>query len=330
LPNQIAMNKENQNYRSVTLVTVLLLAMSICFVPSSHASADPFLDGQMKKIESKIGTWERNAKVIEVIAYSVTVIGLVVAALQASSTRWVKGAAAGLALISAALVPINRGFFPADDRSYEKMATQARHKLEAFSFELNQFTSLDAETQSGLRKKFQGILTDVDQLEDNILYNSSSSSVGGQNKITDLLIPSAWADGKPGNNQPPWVEQLPVDDRNMYFVGSGEGKTFDQAHNNALAEARKAAESKIAREANGSPNLAQQPDLTAKISARLANAAEEADTFTAPNPDGGYHGYVLLRLSRSAALFAAQTVFVESGVPYDKAFLNTVQKGGKE
>ncbi|MGH8093942.1 MAG: hypothetical protein ACREIF_10780 [Chthoniobacterales bacterium] len=54
-------------------------------------------------------------------------------------------------------------------------------------------------------------------------------------------------------------------------------------------------------------------------------SAEVAQTFVAPVPGGGFRGYVLLRLSRSAAAFIARSVFTSAGVPYDEKFLDRIK-----
>jgi len=60
------------------------------------------------------------------------------------------------------------------------------------------------------------------------------------------------------------------------------------------------------------------------------DADSEIDRVASVLTAGGYRGFALLRLSRAAALFAAQSIFVQAGVPYDKAFLDTVQKDSKD
>jgi hypothetical protein len=315
-------------HTSIKILFLTLIVAGSCFlcVPMGCASADPFLDGQMKNIESKIGHWERNSYIIACLTYAVTALGAMVALAQKATSNWIRGSAAALAIVSAIILPINRQFFPADDRAYQKVATQARNKLDAFGYQLGQFSTLDEATKAALRKKFEGLLTDIGQIEYSTIYNGTLST----SSPSDVLLPSAWADQAADGIRPPiWAEKLPADERNLYFLGTAEGKTFDEAHQNALLQARNTATASVAKDAQASAQLANKPQLVQQLAAGLANAAEVGETFTAPNPAGGYRAFVLLRLSRTAALFAAQSVFVQSGVPYDKAFLDSVQKDEK-
>jgi hypothetical protein len=278
------------------------------------------------KQKAKIGTDIHSANCIGIV----TAIGAVVALAQKATSNWIKGGPAALAVISAIILPINRQFFPADDRAYQKVAKQAHNKLDAFGYQLGQFSTLDEPTKAALRKKFEELLAEVDQLEYSTIYNGSAAG-GSALAFSNILLPSARADPAVDGIYPPaWAEKLPMDERNMYFLGTADGKIFDEAHQNALVTARKTAAALLSKDAQASSDLAGKPELVAKLATTLANAAEVADTFTAPNPVGGYRGFVLLRLSRTAALFAAQSVFVETGIPYDKVFLDSVQKDSKK
>jgi hypothetical protein len=314
------------------VLSVMLIVTSFWFLSArvGNGSADPFLDGQMKRVESKIGHWERSSHIIACLTYAVTVLGAIVALSQRSTNKWIRGGAAFLAVVSALILPINRQFFSADDRAYQKVAKQARNKLDEFDYQLGQFSSLNEETKGALRTRFQGLLAEVDQLEYNTIYNvtvtgSASSALSG------MLLPSAWADQNPeGIREPAWVKNPPSDERNLYFLGTADGRTFEEAHERALSSARTFAATLFAGDAQASAQLAAKPQLVTQLGTALSNAAEVADTFTAPNPAGGYRAFALLRLSRTAALFAAQSIFVEAGVPYDKAFLDKVQKDSKD
>jgi hypothetical protein len=82
--------------------------------------------------------------------------------------------------------------------------------------------------------------------------------------------------------------------------------------------------------AKGSETLAAKPQLVDQLVGALASSAEIAQTFVAPDSAAGeYRGYALLRVSRSAARFAAESIFVQTSTPYDKTFLDQVQKNEK-
>ena len=77
-------------------------------------------------------------------------------------------------------------------------------------------------------------------------------------------------------------------------------------------------------------SLEGNAELIEELAKALTGSAEVAQTFVAPNPAGGFRGYVLLRLSRSAAAFTARSIFVRSGARYDNKFLDTIKSEPKE
>jgi hypothetical protein len=66
-----------------------------------------------------------------------------------------------------------------------------------------------------------------------------------------------------------------------------------------------------------------------QLATALSNAAEIANTFTAPNPVDGYRAFALLRLPKNTAVFTAQSIFVQTGVSYDNMFLINLRSGLK-
>jgi hypothetical protein len=109
------------------------------------------------------------------------------------------------------------------------------------------------------------------------------------------------------------------------------GKTFEEAQQNALFAARNAAMEMFIKSAKESASLGGKPQLMDQMVKALTGVAEIAETFTAPDPvAGGYRSFVLLRLSRTAARFTAESIFVQTSVPYDKPFLDRLQKKAKD
>lgn len=285
----------------------------------------------MKSIDHRIGIWERNGTTVGWLLFVVFFLGLLVATLQAATTRTMKIGAATLSFASAMLVAYYHQFFPADDRAYHKLARQARSRLNAFSYELAQYSSLDESTKASLHKKFGQLIADIDDMENSTIYSAGGGAVGGgtvsSSHLDFILLPTAWADQLPadGVRPPAWAENLPNDDRNFYYVGVTEGKTFEDARDKALLKARNDAVDRFVKAAKGSAQLADKSELIAELAKALAGSAEVAETFVAPEPTGGFRGYVLLRLSRSAAAFTARSIFVQARVHYDDAFLNKIK-----
>src|SRR5207248_369494 len=151
---------ETQN-RRIWIVMGLIAGLCLFVASLCYGSADPFLDGKIEVLDHKIGSWERDGHVVGWLIFLVFFIGLVVAALQAVTTWWMKILTGVLSVVSAALVGYYHQFFPADDRAYSKAARQARSRLDAFTLQLAQYHTLDEPTQKGLYEKFQSLIKEV-------------------------------------------------------------------------------------------------------------------------------------------------------------------------
>ena len=318
----------NKTFFATTIAAWFAVCCFFMATLTSQASVDPYLDGQIKIVESRINSWQSTGRTIEWLTYAVAAIGIIVAALQVATNNWVKTGAAVLAVTSALIVGFTHIFFQADDRAYQKVARNARSKLQAFRLELEQYTVLDQETRKGLYQKFGKLQQAVDDFETNTIFGgttTASSNLSGFG-LDVLFATTAQADQQSNSVRiPVWAQTVPTDERSIYFLGAADGVTFEQARANSLNKARESVADAVTKTALASPSLVGQPQLIEKLANGLAGFAEIAETFTVPTPKGAYRSFTLLRISKSAATFTAQSVFVESSVPYDKLFLDKVQ-----
>jgi hypothetical protein len=327
--------KTDMNICMIGKISILFLAVGGWFICLSlaQASADPFLDGQMKLVESQIKHCQKMSYFLESLTLAVFTCGIAVGLFQSGAPRGKTIAAGMLGLLSSVIVGVTHTFFHADDRAYGKVAQQANMKLNSFKRQLALYRVLDEETKTGLRNQFSHLENEIDQLEYTTL--PSAASIANRSAAVflqgSILIPEAWAgQGTETTIQAPaWATKLPVDEYNLYYSGVAEGKTFQEAHDKALLDARTSAVIAFVKEAAALTQLAGKADLIEELAKALGSSADVAETFVAPNRGGGFRGYVLLRLSRSAAAFMARSVFVKTGAPYDAKFLDVIKKEAK-
>jgi hypothetical protein len=303
----------------------MIFAVSLGWPELCYGSADPFLDGKLKILDSKIDAWEHSASIIGTMVFATVLVGIVVAAMQPTSNSGVmKVVIATLSVIAAALAAFNHQFFPADDREYKKAARQARVLVNDFELQLARFTTIDDKTRESLYTAFQTLFKQVEQIEENI-YGSGSGSSSSPTTAIDL-ISSAYA-GPDAQGAPAWVANVPSDEMNFYFLGKSKANTFDEARKNAIEQAKAAAAENFSKLANDVAALKNKPQVIDQLVRALVSAGEITQTFVSPDAaSGDFTGYALLRISKGPARFAAESVFVRTGEPYEKKFLNTVQR----
>src|SRR5207248_9004724 len=119
---------ETQN-RRIWIVMGLIAGLCLFVASLCYGSADPFLDGKIEVLDHKIGSWERDGRVVGWLIFLVFFIGLVVAALQAVTTWWMKILTGVLPVVSAALVGYYHQVFTADGRASSQAVPHARIRL---------------------------------------------------------------------------------------------------------------------------------------------------------------------------------------------------------
>jgi hypothetical protein len=312
-------------------ILVLTASWYLVWTSAWAATADLYLDGKMKVIDDDIGSWIRTGQIIAWLTFAIAAIGIIVAAFQVAKNKWIKILAAVLSVVSALIIAFNHIFFTADYRAYQKMAKAARSKLEAFRDELDGFPNLDQATTHDLHMKFSKLKSDIDELEQRTIYNATvvANRIVASPDLGEILLSTARADEKTSSVRPPaWVTKLPSDEHNLYFVGIAEGDTLDDARKNALLKAESVVAEAFDEATKRSGKLTGRVEFVADLTKSLAGASEVAATFAGPSPTGvGYRAFTLLRLSKSVAAVNAETAFVENGVPYDKAFLDSLNGG---
>jgi hypothetical protein len=310
----------SRRHRKKTL-NILVAGLFLTGAVICHASADPFLDGEIKKIETSISEWRRISHNLALLTYLAAALGIIVASVQAMKSKWLKGAAAVLAVTSTLILGYIHQCYPADDRAYDKAARLTDRKLTGFRLELQQYEGkdLDQAARQDFYGKFAELLNQLDQIRGSTL-DGPRIGMSGPSLEYFSLISSAWA-GQPG--PPNWVAQLPNDGQNLYFQGVAEAITLELARKASLENAQAAASVAIARGANTSLAVANKPKLVADLAKALTAATEVAETFSLPQPGGKIRAYTLLRLSKGTAGFTARSIFVQNGIPYDNKFLQT-------
>jgi hypothetical protein len=306
------------------LVTIGIGAvLFFAIAPLCQAAIDSFLDGQLKVLDSKIASWDHSATVVGTLVFLAVMVGIIVAAMQAASKWWwMKVVIAVLSIIGAGLGAYSHQFFPADDRAYHKAARQAGGLVMSFRLQLERLRRMDDKTRDSLYDSFKDLLVQVGQIEEGIADAAVSSP-----KVTTIsLISSAYAQTEPVKGTPEWVTNPPNDEKNFYFAGSASAKSFDQAKQDAIANAQAAASASFRKEATNSVELKDKPALVDQLVHAIVAGGEITRTLVLPSATGDeFTGYALMRISKAPARFAAESIFVRKSEAYDKLFLNHVQ-----
>jgi hypothetical protein len=311
-----------------TLLLSLVLAAFLIPV-CDQASADPVLDSGIQMLQDKIHGYYKTAHILEAVSALVILIGLAVGAAQAGDFPVKKFIVAGLGVLSAAIVGLTPVFSRAPYRAYENVANHMQAMLANFTWKMKQYTPLTDQMTKELRSQFTDLLQQVQTMED-VQINNNLPPAAARTAVRGFsFLPEAWAQQPSASAAalPLWVKEVPVDN-NIYYLGTGDGTTFNEAHDKALASARSGATSAWVQAASG-PQLVGKTALIDQLAKALGEAAEPSQSYVAPVPGGGFRGYVLLRLSRTAAAFSVQAVFSEARVPPDEKLLDAIRGGGK-
>ncbi|MGH8093941.1 MAG: hypothetical protein ACREIF_10775 [Chthoniobacterales bacterium] len=177
-------------------------------------------------MQSQIQDFKDMAYLLEALSAVVFVIGLVAAFAQPVDFSWKKLVIGVLGFVSALIVGLNHLFFPAEYRAYNKVADEARLKVNAFSRQLALYTTLDDATKAQLRQQFATLQNEIDQLEFKAIENAAPAGAPTASARGFSILPEAWAQEPRTTTTvaaPEWARAVPVD-RNLYYLWGGRRK----------------------------------------------------------------------------------------------------------
>jgi len=228
----------------ILLVVVAGLGPRFCQASAEPFPADPFLNGQIQAVQGQIQHFRYMAYWLQGLTVTVIICGLAVGALQPGATPRRKVIVAALGFLSAVIVAVTHTVFLADYRAYYRVADVVEKTLEIFIGQLSLYPKPDDATVLQLRKQFIEVKKSIGDLRIATLDDVHQASRESASQHGFSLLPEAWAqEPRPTTPAvPSWAKEVPVDG-NLYYLGEADGKTFEEAQANALANARTGASS---------------------------------------------------------------------------------------
>lgn len=226
------------------LLSLVLLIVG-CAITGS-AIADPLLasvDEALKEPIRLVAEWESDRTIAFSMVAIVFFLGAIIAIIQALPTNASKICAVVLGSAVTLLTALSNAYFDFDHRQYKAMASLGRQllteinikKIQLQDFPLDQKQAREAIFED-IRRNANAIVGLPASFKERAVQSSAATSA---ERLTGMLISPALAQQSP---TPAWVNKLPVDDDNLYFLGNADGRDYlavqQASRQNAYDEAR--------------------------------------------------------------------------------------------
>lgn len=289
---------------TVLLFAVIILIMGVKVlkgqellqVPSRN-NALQVMDTDLEEVEQTIERWKSLSNVSLFLAIAVGVAGLITSTLQFPGKTWSRVTTAILGITVGTLTIIQTLAFPADRKTLDRACVQSKiivydmeNIIETLKVEPNQ------DNQSTLRDEFRSKVKQFYELEVKLYGEGSISAPQDEvNMIQTDIISPAYAALK----GPSWVSNPPVDERNYYFVGTGQSKVVREASGRSFRDAvRKAVKLVNDQISGGQKSQFKEINLYA-LEQYITKVAEPVSTTFEYEPlTGVYRYFTLLRVSK--------------------------------
>jgi tetratricopeptide (TPR) repeat protein len=270
---------KRRNELGVTIFASTILSAGVAW--SADAGLD-VIDDFIREVLQIINSWQGKALFALLIALTIGVFGFLTGALQKFEASWIKIATAVCGILIGCLTVISNTVFDRDHRQFRSMARDGQSLLADIKLIRSQYAAASPEDQRAMLEDVRAKVRRVYQLEQ--IYQL-------QRETASSLISVAYAGGLP-----PWINHLPSDKDNFYFIGISDSRSYESAKQtskeNALDEARtyfvsvfeKGAQSQVDNET---------------LSSYLVKSAQVQDThFVYDSRSATYRYYTLLRVNK--------------------------------
>ncbi len=307
-----------------TFICAVVLSLLFIAVPDAHgADLHRYIVDSISDIQKHVAAWYRYGSLELSVTILIGVVGLVISGLQLVQAGWIKIVTAILGILSGGLLLVKQQCFDGDHRAYNLLATQVEQLVASFN---RQFVRYDEPLS---RNDYDFLCDALDKLQSKItsLQNAAFGKSGAPATTTKStsfsLITSAYAEEMP--DVPAWVNNVPTDADNIYFVGVANDRTPQAARDTAEQQAQRAIESSFETTLQ---SYSQVPaEDVVQLSHKISASKEVVSTFVIPEA-GAYRGYALLRVPRALAVLAAKSFFVSHDLSFDPKLFEAAATNG--
>lgn len=252
---------------------------------------NPF-EKPVQDIQRDIDRWDRSADIQITFIVVVIILAPFLTIFQGSTKKWAKVVTLALGVLISIFTGINARVFSADYRSYQRAATEGRAVVVTLD-EMN--ATFAAAHPSGpdlqtFDKEFKQRIEDFHQITRGLEGTIPPNYVSKDSKQTTAIQILPVVHAQSGVSVPAWVENLPSDSHNFFFLGKSSQPSLSNAKIDSLNDALGKASSAL--------NLGGEP-YTATVASLVKDSAVVQDTFFIfDNKSSAYVYYTLLRISR--------------------------------
>jgi len=275
----------------------------------SAASSVDIIDGLTHDALAVIRSWENKAAVALGLALMIGLLGFLMGAVQKFKASWAKRVTIVGGIVIGCLTIVSNMLFDHDHRQFKSMAREGRRLATDMQLIRAQFADAGAESQSAMLQDIRAKLHQIYQLEE----RAAAATAFG-------IVSVAYAGGLP-----PWITRPPTDADNFYFVGIGDGRSYDAAKQASKEKALDEAAGYFVSlfEKGAGPNKIDNESL----SRYLLKSAEARDTHFELDPrTKTYRFYTLLRVSKRIAGADLRLFAIEKSAPVPSGYNEAVQQ----
>ncbi len=293
------------------LSLVLVIAVWAIIGPAHADTLLASVDEALKEPIRLVAEWESDRTIAFSTVAIVFVLGAVIAIIHTLPTSAAKIAAVVLGSTVSLLTALSNAYFDFDHRQYKAMASQGRQLLTEINIKKIQLQEFPVEQKQAREAIFEEIRRYANTIvglpvtfKERVVVGPPISSTA---RLSDMLVSSAVAQ----QAVPQWVNKLPQDDTNLYFLGNADGRdyfaTLQASKQSAYDEARAYLAGRLA---TADKNHGVDNTSAAKY---LLDSARVASTYAYYDKSrSAFRSYTLLSLSKAVAesdlrLYGAKT-----------------------
>jgi hypothetical protein len=270
------------------------------------------VDEALKEPTRLVAEWESDRTIAFSTVATVFVLGAVIAIIHTLPTTASKIAAVVLGSTVSLLTALSNAYFDFDHRQYKAMASQGRQLLTEINIKKIQLQEFPVEQKQAREAIFEEIRKYANAIvglpstfkERPVIGAPVATNTAG---LADMLVSSAVAQ----QAIPQWVNRLPQDDSNLYFLGNADARDYFAALQASRQSAYDEARTYLAaRLASGDRTHGVDNSSAARY---LLDSARVASTYAYYDKSrNAFRSYTLLSLSKAVAesdlrLYGAKT-----------------------